>query len=206
MMTMTKNEFLQFLRKRISHLPYSEVEKSITFYDECIDDRIEDGMSEQEAVANLGEIERIAENIVTGISIPSLVKEKIKTSHEKSRNKTLWFVLAICGFPVWVPLVIAFSAVILAVYVVIWSAIVTLYATLAALAVSGIGGIISGAVCCINADSATGIAVIGMSIASIGLFVMSFKPVLWITKKLIELTERFIKKIKSLFISRKEAV
>ncbi len=198
--------FCSFLEKEFLICRIRKLKSRLLSMTNAFDDRIEDGMSEQEAVANLGEIERIAENIVTGISIPSLVKEKIKTSHEKSRNKTLWFVLAICGFPVWVPLVIAFSAVILAVYVVIWSAIVTLYATLAALAVSGIGGIISGAVCCINADSATGIAVIGMSIASIGLFVMSFKPVLWITKKLIELTERFIKKIKSLFISRKEAV
>ena len=48
---MNKTEFLDALRHALGKLPSYEVEQSIAFYAEMIDDRIEDGMSEQEAVA-----------------------------------------------------------------------------------------------------------------------------------------------------------
>ena len=51
---MNKTEFLDALRHALGKLPSYEVEQSIAFYAEMIDDRIEDGMSEQEAVAALG--------------------------------------------------------------------------------------------------------------------------------------------------------
>ena len=47
---MNKTEFLDALRHALGKLPSYEVEQSIAFYAEMIDDRIEDGMSEQEAV------------------------------------------------------------------------------------------------------------------------------------------------------------
>ena len=58
---MNKTEFLDALRHALGKLPSYEVEQSIAFYAEMIDDRIEDGMSEQEAVAALGSVHAIAE-------------------------------------------------------------------------------------------------------------------------------------------------
>jgi uncharacterized membrane protein len=56
---MTKSEFLNQLRSRISNLPPDEVERTISYFTEIIDDRIEDGMSEQEAVAGMESIDTI---------------------------------------------------------------------------------------------------------------------------------------------------
>ncbi len=42
------------LRRALGKLPSYEVEQSIAFYAEMIDDRVEDGMSEADAVAALG--------------------------------------------------------------------------------------------------------------------------------------------------------
>ena len=61
---MNKTEFLDALRHALGKLPSYEVEQSIAFYAEMIDDRIEDGMSEQEAVAALGSVHAIAAQIV----------------------------------------------------------------------------------------------------------------------------------------------
>ena len=47
---MNKLEFIAELRDRLSGLPQGEVEERLSFYSEMIDDRMEDGVSEKEAV------------------------------------------------------------------------------------------------------------------------------------------------------------
>ena len=46
---MLKNEFMEQLRSRLVGLPSQEVEERLGFYSEMIDDRIEDGLTEEEA-------------------------------------------------------------------------------------------------------------------------------------------------------------
>ena len=48
---MSKTEFLTELKKALEGLPEEDIEKSLEYYSEMIDDRIEDGLSEEEAVA-----------------------------------------------------------------------------------------------------------------------------------------------------------
>ena len=47
---MRKTEFLERLRAALNALPEEEAKKTIAYYAEMIDDRIEDGMSEEEAI------------------------------------------------------------------------------------------------------------------------------------------------------------
>lgn len=47
---MNKQEFLVKLRKGLSGLPKEDIEERLTFYSEMIDDRMEEGLSEEEAV------------------------------------------------------------------------------------------------------------------------------------------------------------
>ena len=53
---MTKQEFLLNLRKGLLGLPPQDIEERLAFYNEMIEDRIEDGLSEEEAVAEMGRI------------------------------------------------------------------------------------------------------------------------------------------------------
>ena len=53
-------------------------------------------------------------------------------------------------------------------------------------------------------DPAVGFTIIGISIICIGLFLLLLKPMFWICKKLIKLTGLFLRKIKSLFMRKKE--
>lgn len=75
---MNKAEFLKELQQRIQEYPVDETKKSMEYYAEMIDDRMEDGMSESEAVASLGSVEQIAEQIKCELPITTLVKQKTK--------------------------------------------------------------------------------------------------------------------------------
>lgn len=51
---MTRDEFLGRLGELLACLPAEQVEETKAFYAEAIADRMEDGMSEEEAVAAMG--------------------------------------------------------------------------------------------------------------------------------------------------------
>ena len=88
---MTKAEFNAALAARLSG---DELIRAMEYFDEIIADRMEDGMSEAEAVAGLGDINEIVREI------PRPVPAK------KKRSGTLIALTAI-GSPLWLPLIIA---------------------------------------------------------------------------------------------------
>ena len=65
---MNKQEFLLKLGDQLSGLSSREKEERLTFYREMIEDRMEDGLSEEEAIAAVGSIDAIAGQINEEIS------------------------------------------------------------------------------------------------------------------------------------------
>ena len=66
---MTKKEFLSKLRRKICRLPHKEISERLGFYNEIIDDKIEEGIPEKEAVAGVGNIEDIAAQILSDANV-----------------------------------------------------------------------------------------------------------------------------------------
>ena len=64
---MTKQEFISELRDKLSRFPKQEVEERLDFYSEMIDDRIEDGLTEEAAISDLGTSDEIAAQIINDI-------------------------------------------------------------------------------------------------------------------------------------------
>ena len=56
---MNKQEFLMQLRKGLSYMPQEDIEERLTFYSEMIDDRMEEGLSEEDAVLAVGPVDDI---------------------------------------------------------------------------------------------------------------------------------------------------
>lgn len=112
---MTRDEFLGRLGELLACLPAEQVEETKAFYAEAIADRMEDGMSEEEAVAAMGTPGEVAE--ATLDDLPAVPRAIART---RRRSTALLWVLTIVGFPVWVPLLAAFAAVALSVYACIW--------------------------------------------------------------------------------------
>ena len=121
---MNKAEFLAALRACLARLPQKEAEERLAFYSEIIDDKMEEGRTEEAAVAEIGSVDAVAAQILEDIPLMTIFKEKINP-------KTLrgWEIaLMIIGFPVWLPLLCAFGAIVLAVYAVLWCVPVILWA------------------------------------------------------------------------------
>ena len=122
---MLKQDFLSALREGLKGLPEKDIEERITFYGEMIDDRIEEGLSEEEAVNEIGTVDAVVQQIVAETPLTRIVKEKIKP---KRKMRAWEIVLLILGFPVWFPLLVAAGAVILSLYVVLWVLLICLWA------------------------------------------------------------------------------
>jgi len=61
---MTKLEFLVQLERRLIGLDQAEVKRQLAYYAEMLEDRMEDGMSEAEAVESMGDVDVIAAGIL----------------------------------------------------------------------------------------------------------------------------------------------
>ena len=111
---MHKQEFLDRLRDGLSGLPQNDIEERLTFYDEMIDDRMEEGLSEEEAITEIGSVDQIISNIIADSPKAEAIKENIKPN----RPWKAWeIVLLILGAPLWIPLLIAVASIVFACYI-----------------------------------------------------------------------------------------
>ena len=95
---MTKQEFLNQLDRGLKGLPKEEIEQRIAFYEEIINDKIEEGLSEEGAVDSLGGVDRVIDAILAEIPLSVIVKRKIKPK----KSLAAWeIILLAVGSPVW---------------------------------------------------------------------------------------------------------
>ncbi len=200
---MTRDEFFREFSVRLGYIPKGEYEKSAQYYEEMIGDRMEDGMSEAEAVAAMGTMDEVVDGVLHDLNLTALITTQIKDSKARSNNKTLWVVLSIAGFPLWFPLLMAFLAVVFAMYLTVWSVIVALYAVVVSLGLTCVCGIIAGAVACFVKSIPLGMCFIGMALVCGALMLFALKPMLAAVKGLIKLTKKAARGIKSLVIGRR---
>jgi len=134
---MMKHEFLRELLKSLSSLPQIERDKAYAFYAEIIDDSMEDGMSEEDAVAKLGGMEDIVDHIVAEIPISVLLKSRWSIKNAAGSRSFL-----ILGFPLWFPVLITVLCVPLVLFIVLWAVDLVLWAVCAAIAAAALGSVI----------------------------------------------------------------
>ena len=199
---MNKQEFLDGLRKGLSGLPQADIEERLTFYGEMLDDRIEEGLSEEEAVAAAGSVNEIVRQTVADIPLAKIAKERIKP---KRRLKAWEIVLLALGSPIWLSLGVAAAAVIFALYVTVWSVIASFWSVFASLAVCAVGGVSMCVVFAAGGSGAAGITVLSAGIVCAGLSVFMFFGCLQATNGILLLTKKFAIWLKNCFIKKEEA-
>ncbi|MBE6671637.1 MAG: DUF1700 domain-containing protein [Ruminococcaceae bacterium] len=199
---MTKLKFLLSLHDKLSDLPQNEVEERLSFYSEMIEDRMEEGLSEEEAVSAIGSVDEIASQIVADIPLTKIVKEKIKPA---KKLKTWEIILLVLGSPIWLSLAIAAISVIFSLYVSLWAVIISLWAVYGSLIGCAIGFIIAGIVIFITGNDLTGIAMLGAGLVCTGLSVFAFYGCKAITKGILLLTKTVALKIKKSLIKKEDA-
>lgn len=193
---MNKQEFLNKLKSKLSGLSKKEINEQISFYSEMIDDRIEEGLSEADAISQIGSVNDIAKQIL---------EEKSSEKPTKKVKRTWWEItLLALGSPIWISLIVSAFAVVISLYASLWSVVISLWATELSFVVSTLAGILGGTIYAfINAS--LGIILIGSGILLGGLSIFTYYGCKYFTKISVYLTIKITKLIKNSF-TRKEKI
>lgn len=193
---MNKKEFLLRLRKGLSALPQDNINEHVMFYSEMIEDRMEDGLPECEAVAEVGSVEDI---------ISQILSETPRTEREgKRRVRALEIVLLVLGAPLWIPLLLGFFSIVFSAFAVIWSLVVTLWSVFASLVGGAVGGIFSALVFIVLGNGLVGLLMLGVGICLSGVAIVFFIVCLAVTKLIALLTKKTAIGIKYCFTKRRD--
>lgn len=181
---MTKLAFLMALNEKLSVLPREETEERLRFYSEMIEDRMEEGLSEEDAVAAVGSVDEIAAQILS--ELPNTTEPKPR----KKRMKAWEIVLLAVGSPVWASLLIAGFAVALSLYISLWAIILSLWAVFVSLSACALAGIAASIGFAIAGHIPTGIAMLGAAFLCAGLAIALFFGCKIATKYTFRLVKR----------------
>lgn len=194
---MTKNEFIHELNELLYVLPQSEKKRSIDYYSEMIDDRIEDGESEDEATAKIGNPKAIAADIISNIPLYDTIKTEINNRRKKN---TLLIVLAVMASPIWLSLLIVLFAAALSVYISLWSIALSIIAATVGIVCGAAGGIIISVIMAVTEPIQDALFIFGCSLILAGISVFLFYAIKYILIMLIRFTVWLIKKSKFMII------
>ncbi|MCR5249399.1 MAG: DUF1700 domain-containing protein [Lachnospiraceae bacterium] len=199
---MNRTEFSENLKKRLAGLPQADLEERVSFYDEMICDRMEDGMTEEEAVASVGSIESIAAQVTSEIPLTRLVRARVKP---KKKPNGWVIALLILGFPLWFSLLIAAFAILVSLLITVWAVIISLFAVDFALAVCAVAmpfamfGFFSAG------NPAGAFFALGAGCICAGLAIPFFFGCVWIARAVLRLTGKMILGIKASFVGKEDS-
>lgn len=199
---MNKQEFSAELYSKLGKLPEEEKQKSVDYFSEMIDERIEDGMTEEEAVAAVGTTDEAVNMILQDIPISSLLKSGLKSSH----TLRVWeIILIVLGSPVWLSIGIVLLAVIISVFCMIWSLVLAVYAIFVSFFCGGLACVAAGILFMVTKRVPTGLFAVGAGLILIGLSVFLHIAANAFTKLMFKLSRWTVLGIKSLFIGRRRS-
>ena len=199
---MYKEAFLEELKNGLIGLPEEDIAERLAFYSEMIDDRMEEGLTEEEAVEQTGPISEIVSQTIADTPLHKLVKANIKTKRPLSSGEIALLVL---GSPLWISLIIVAIVLVIALYIVLWALIIALWAIEAAFMISALACISSAVYLFTQGEPMYALMAIGAGLFLAGLSIFLFFGCLAASKGAVRLAKKIALGIKSLFI-RKEAV
>ncbi|EOS50139.1 DUF1700 domain-containing protein [Adlercreutzia caecimuris] len=196
---MNKQEYLAQLRAALACLPEGEIEESVAFYTEMIDDRVADGLTEEEATAQLDDPKAAARATIA--DLPVVPRTVVRT---KQRNRALYWTLVILGSPLWLTLLLAAGMLVLAGLLTIWCLILGLWLLAAGLLAGGPLGI---GVCLwalAVGQPAYGVFELGSGLLCFGLGLFCLHGAVAASKTLMQVSRQWIAKAKAPFVKVKE--
>ncbi len=195
---MKKADFLKKLEYCLDALPKEDINRSLNYYEEIILDRMEDGLSEEEAVAAIGSIDDVVHQILFETPITKLIKRKVS----KIKRGTLGITLIILGSPIWISLLAAFLVLFISAYTVIFSLVVTYYAVGISVIALGIVGIVLFFPLLFSGSAAAGVLHLGIGVFATGLGIIVIGTIKPVTKAAVILSKKIILGIKLCFIKK----
>lgn len=132
---MNKTQFCALLENKLKpYLSSKEMYKTLNFFEEMIDDRIDEGLSEEEAVSQLGDINIIVDQILDEHNIEKKQTKLVWRFVPRKIPTELGFIITILLLPVWIT-IFALGA---SLFIVILSIIFSIVLTIIAIFIGGI--------------------------------------------------------------------
>ena len=200
---MDKLDFLLVLQEKLLHLPKDDVEERLNFYNEMIEDQIEEGLSEEEAVSSIDSVDEIAEQIKTEIDSAYL---DTKLTKVKRKRKPVETILLIIGSPIWLSLLIATFAVVLSLYISLWAVVISLWSIFASLIGCAFGTVVCSIGFCIDGNIPSGLVLIAASLICAGLCIFLFFVCKIVTNFAIDLVRKVFRLRKNTIQNKEEAL
>ena len=199
---MNRETFLTELRQRLSGLPREELEERLAFYGEMLDDRLEDGLTEEEAVESLGTPDEVAAQVLAEIPMAMILREKVRPKRGRKAWET---VLLILGSPIWLSLLIAAFAVGFSLYVVLWVIVFSLWVVALALGASALGCLFGAGFYLFRGRPGEAGFFFGACLVCVGLTLLWIALSLALTKGAVKLTTGIWPGIKARLTRKEEA-
>ena len=196
---MNKQEFINELRIGLTGLPGSDVEEHVGFYSEMIDDRVEDGLTEEAAVAEIGPADRIVKQVLIETPLPKIIKERVTPK----RGLRAWeIVLLVLGFPVWFPLLMAAIVIVLSIYIVIWAVVISLWAVFVSFAAGVFCGAAGFIFFLVTGAPVNAFVMLGAGVMLAGLTILMFFVCKAASKAAVILGKGILLGIKGMFVRK----
>ena len=197
---MTKQLFLSELRERLVGLPKEDIDERVSFYEEMINDRMDEGKSEEEAIDDLGGVDGVVNEIAQETSRVKLVAHKVKP---KRRLRGWEIVLIILGFPLWFPLMITAFVLMFVGFILMWTGAIVTYAVEASLIAACFMSLLSFFLGYFDGGGITAnLPYIGMALMSFGGAIGFGFACYGVTKGMVKATRGMFIGIKSSFIKK----
>ena len=185
---MNKSEFLSELSARPQKMPQADARATLSYYGEMLDDRIEEGLTEEAAVASVGTPSDIAAALLKEMPLAKIIGEAIKP---KRKLSVLEIILLVLGSPIWISLIVAAFAVLFSLYVSAWSVVISLWACVVSFAACAVVGVLCLPYYAVLGNLGGGLFLCGAGVALAGLAVFFAA----LCKLLTVLTVRFTRRI-----------
>lgn len=198
---MNKERFLAELRVRLAGASQTDIEKTLDYYREMIDDHMEDGLTAEEAVSALGTLDEIVAQVLATAPTEQRAKEPARPSRKLRGWEILLLVL---GSPLWLTLLIAAFVVLLSVFVVLTTVVVTLYAIDLAIATSGVALLASSLISFVRVDGITGLFLLGTGLICAGLSILFFFGANLATRGVVALSRLLVRFVRSWFVGKEK--
>lgn len=195
---MKKDEFLSSLERLLRSLKREERNRFLSYYAEMIEDYMEDGCEEEDAVQRIGSPGEIAQEILSD------------RGAQPARPTPTWMkicviVLLILGSPLWGSLVLAAFCCALAAVIAVMSAYVVIWCIPVVFGACSVSSLVLAVVSTVGSviimfrDTATGMVQMGSGILSAGVFLVTALFTWELGKRFIGVTKKFSRWLAGLF-------
>ena len=213
---MLRITFLADLKDRLYGMPQEEIEERLSFYNEMINDRMEEGLSEEEAIEAIGPVDEIAAQILNSLPAEPALEPVTAPdyaayqpmpgyempSYEEKPGKSVNGVktaLLLIGFPIWGSLLIAAAAVVFSLIISVFALVISFWAVAVSMAVSVIACAVSAVCSFISGRALLGVAWIGAGLFCAGLAILMFLCGGVVTRGLLAATKKLAGGLSKLF-------